>query len=109
MSHSTVASWEFGKIKMSSLHTGVTFYEDDRDKGPFKIRIGGTNEFVTCIDPDYPLCHPAGKVDLCVGWDNPESMVFLTMDEALSAADQVWKIEGFHTSIEATDRGLMGD
>jgi hypothetical protein len=36
-------------------------------------------------------------------------MVFLTMDEALSAADQVWKIEGFHTSIEATDRGLMGD
>ena len=32
---------------MSSLHPGVTFYEEDRGAGQFTIRIGGTNEFVS--------------------------------------------------------------
>jgi len=87
---------------MGSLHPGVTFYEDDRDKGPFVVRIGGTNEFVTNIDPNDPLKCPTGRVDFCIGWDNPESMVFLTIEAALCAADKVWDIEGFHTSIETT-------
>ena len=85
---------------MSSLHTGVTFYEEDRAHGPFKIRIGGTSEFVSRIDPDCKRSYPPGQVYLCEGWDNQEALVFETMDAALSAADQVWNIEGFHTSIE---------
>jgi hypothetical protein len=85
---------------MSSLHPGVTFFEDDREKGPFTIRIGGTNEFVSDIDPDWKRSWPPGKVDVVEGWDNQKALKFDTMDEALEAADQVWDIEGFHTSIE---------
>jgi len=80
---------------MGSLHTGVTFYEEDRGNGPFIIRIGGTSDFVSLVDP-----HWAGGVEICEGWGNPKALMFGTMDEALKVADQVWDIEGFHTSIE---------
>jgi hypothetical protein len=80
---------------MSSLHTGVTFYEDDRNKGPFMIRIGGTSDFVVGIDTQW-----AGEVEICEGWCNPKALLFNTLDDALKVADQVWDIEGFHTSIE---------
>ena len=83
---------------MSSLHTGVTFYEEDRENGPFMIRIGGTSDFVSFIDP-----HWAGGVEICQGWENPKALKYGTMDEALKAADQVWDIEGFHTSIETVN------
>ena len=88
---------------MSSLHPGVTFYEDDRGKGPFKIRIGGTREFVSSIQAGYysRWGSPGKSVTLVEGWDNPAIICYKTMDEALEAADQVWEIEGFHTSIEA--------
>jgi len=82
--------------------TGVTFYEDDRKKGPFTIRIGGTNEFVSDIDPEWKRAWPPGKVDVVKGWDNPKTLRFDTMDDAIKAAVLVWNIEGFHTSIEAT-------
>jgi hypothetical protein len=85
---------------MSSLHPGVTFYEDDRTRGPFKIRIGGTSEFVSEIDPDFKLAWPPGQVVVVEGWDDPRALVYETMNAALEAADQVWDIEGFHTSIE---------
>ena len=84
--------------------TGVTFYEDDREKGPFIIRIGGTGEFVSDIDPDWKRAWPPGKVEVVEGWENPEALKFDTMDAAIKAAVQVWDIEGFHTSIEATLR-----
>lgn len=87
---------------MSSLHPGVTFYEDDRGKGPFKIRIGGTSEFVSDIQTGYYTRwgSPAEGVTLVKGWDNPAIQFYQTMDEALAAADKVCEIEGFHTSIE---------
>ena len=85
---------------MTSLHTGVTFYEDDRECGPFMIRIGGTSEFVSEIDPHYSRSWPPGKVEVVEGWENSGSLQFETMEEALTAADEVWNIEGFHTSIE---------
>ena len=85
---------------MASLHPGVTFYEEDRHTGPFKIRIGGTSDFVSEIDPDYKRCWPPGQVLVCEGWDSPKALTYTTLDEALAAADQVWNIEGFHTSIE---------
>ena len=44
--------------------TGVTFYEDDREKGPFTIRIGVTSEFVSDIDPDWKRAWPPGKVEV---------------------------------------------
>ena len=89
---------------MGNLHTGVTFYEDDRGHGPFMIRIGGTSEFVSGIDPHDKRCSPPGNVQICEGWNNSSTLTFDTMDEALFAADQVWDIEGFHTSIERATR-----
>jgi len=84
--------------------TGVTFYEDDREKGPFTIRIGGTSDFVSNIDPNWERAWPPGKVEAVAGWDNPKILKFDTMDVAIEAAVQVWDIEGYHTSIEATIR-----
>lgn len=86
---------------MASLHPGVTYYEDDRGNGPFMIRIGGTSEFVSEIDPHWKRAWPPGKVEVVKGWDNLLALTFDTMDEALEAADKVWDIEGYHTSIEA--------
>ena len=85
-------------------HLGVTYYEGDRDKGPFMIRVGGTNEFVSDIQTGYYTRwgNPAEGVTLVEGWDNPATQVYQTMDEALEAADQVVKIEGYHVSIEVT-------
>ena len=86
---------------MSSLHPGVTFYEEDRGASQFTIRIGGTSEFVSNIDPEDPRSWPNGSVETVEGWEHPEALTYGTMDEALEAADLVWEIEGFHTSIEA--------
>ena len=80
--------------------TGVTYYEEDREKGPFTIRIGGTSDFVSDIDPHWKRAWPPGKVELVEGWGNRKAMVFNTMDAAIKAAVQVWDIEGIHTSIE---------
>lgn len=93
----------------SSLHPGVTFYEDDREKGPFQLRIGGTSEFVSEIDAEYALCWPPGKVEVVAGWGNPEALIFDTMETALEAADFVWNIEGFHTSVEALEHLVSKD
>lgn len=82
--------------------TGVTFYEDDRGGGPFKIRIGGTSEFVSNVDPNWERAWPPGKVDVVIGWENPLALTYETMDSAIKAAVQVWDIEGFHTSIESS-------
>tara|TARA_R110000824_G_scaffold252068_6_gene440734 strand:- start:248 stop:523 length:276 start_codon:yes stop_codon:yes gene_type:complete len=82
--------------------TGITFYEDDRNKGPFIIRVGGTREFVSNIETGYysRFGSPKKKVTLVEGWDNPGICSYQTMDEAIKAAVQVWNIEGFHTTIE---------
>jgi hypothetical protein len=85
----------------SSLHPGVTFYEDDRGNGPFMIRIGGTKEFVSLISDGHT--HRSRKIELCEGWRNSSALTFKTMEEALTAADKVWDIEGFHTSIETVE------
>ena len=89
---------------MTSLHPGVTFYEEDRDSGPFTIRMVGTNEFVSSIQDGYysRWGSPGKGVTLVEGWENPKTMIFETMDKALKAADEVWRIEGIYISIEAT-------
>lgn len=89
---------------MTRQYPGVTYYEDDRGKGPFKIRIGGTREFVSGIQTGYysRWGGPPPGVTLVEGWENPAICLYQTMDEALDAAEKVGIIEGFHTSIEGT-------
>jgi len=66
----------------------------------YKIRLGGTGEFVSEIDPTWNRASPPGKVEFVEGWNNPSALVYKTYEEAKAASDKVWDIEGFHTSIE---------
>ena len=69
-------------------------------KSGYKIRLGGTNEFVSKIDPTWARASPPGKVDFVEGWDNPLALVYETYEDAKTAANEVGDIEGFHTSVE---------
>ena len=71
----------------------------------YKIRLGGTNEFVSRIVPDWPRAHrlhgrSPGIVYFVKGWDNPEAKIWENLKDAKIAEKEVWDIEGFHTSIE---------
>lgn len=66
----------------------------------YKIRLGGTNEFVSDIDPYASHCSPPGEVTFVEGWNNPLALDFPTITAAKRAKDKIWEIEGFHTSIE---------
>ena len=66
----------------------------------YKIRLGGTSEFVSEIDPTWPRACPPGKVEFVAGWDNTSALIYKTYEEAKAASDKVWNIEGFYTSIE---------
>ena len=66
----------------------------------YKIRLGGTNEFVSDIDPTWKCACPPGKVEFVKGWNNPSALVYETYEAAKAAADEVEYIEGFHTSVE---------
>jgi hypothetical protein len=81
---------------------GVDYSEDDRYSGPFRIRVGGSNDYVIKIDPDDRRCSPPGSVEYGAGCDG--AMVFDDFDEALSAAASVFEIDGVHVSIMAYGR-----
>ena len=66
----------------------------------YKIRLGGTNEFASLIDPDYKLCCPPGTVEFVEGWSNPDALIYKNKEDAEAAEKLIWKIEGFHTSVE---------
>jgi len=70
---------------------------------PYKIRLGGTNEFVSGIIPDWARAAPPGIVHFVEGWKNPDAMIWESLEDAKIAEAEVHRIEGFHTSIEPTD------
>jgi hypothetical protein len=79
---------------------GVTWHEEDREGGPFMVRICGTNEFVSKIDPHCDRSWPPGYVELVQGWDNPLALKYDSMEAAKAAGAAVMNIEGYHNSIE---------
>jgi hypothetical protein len=66
----------------------------------YKLRVGGSNDFVSKIDPDDPMCVPPGSADYVPGWDNPDALVFETEEEAQAGADLVLKADGVHVVVE---------
>jgi hypothetical protein len=84
---------------MPREHEGITWCEDDRDAGPFRLRQGGSSDWVTKIDPDDSRCCPPGSVDF---GQLDDALVFDTIDEALTAGDTAWQVEGVHLSVEPT-------
>ena len=66
----------------------------------YKIRLGGTNEFVSGIVPDWARASPPGIVYFVKGWDNPEAMIWENLEDAKIAEKEVGKILDIHVSIE---------
>lgn len=66
----------------------------------YMLRMGGTNEFVSNIDPTDACCIPPGSVDTVVGWNNRKALHFDTLCDAKIAQVQVMDIEGCSTTIE---------
>ncbi len=85
------------------IHEGVTYQDGDRGKGPFLLRQGGTSNFVTNIRTNYysRWGSPAEEVIFAKGWNNPVALSYQTMDEAIKAALEAYRIEGSYISIEA--------
>ena len=65
----------------------------------YKIRLGGSSEFLSDIDRERDECK------FVKGWDNPGALIFHTYKEAEIASDAVDEIEGFHNSIELFNQG----
>ena len=63
----------------------------------YKVRLGGTNEFLSDIDREADECK------FVKGWNNPLALIFYTYDAAKSASEAISEIEGFHNSIEEID------
>ena len=66
----------------------------------YKIRIGGSNDFISKIDPDDMRSFPPGSADYVPGWNHPDILLFNTYEEAVIAKDLVEYIEGFHCCVE---------
>ena len=66
----------------------------------YKIRLGGTSEFVSKIDPLAAHCYPIGEVTFVEGWNNPEALSWSTKTSAERATSQIFDIEGFHCTVE---------
>ena len=66
----------------------------------FKIRIGGSSDFVSRIDPYDTRSCPPGSADTVSGWDHPDALQYDTREAAERAAHVVELIEGFHTCVE---------
>ena len=63
----------------------------------YKIRLGGTHEFLSDIDRKRDECK------FVKGWTNPSALIFHTYEAAESASAAVDEIEGFHNSIELVE------
>jgi hypothetical protein len=90
---------------INNKNIGVYWHKNDLGNGSFALRIGGTNEFVSKIDPDDPSCFPPGSIETVSGWSNPNALYFDTLDAAWKAGAQAWNAEGCHISIEVMDAG----
>lgn len=67
---------------------------------PFAIRIGGTNEFVSFINPNDTRCVPPGSINTVQGWENDETLIFFDEDEAKASAELAERIDGCPCSVE---------
>ena len=66
----------------------------------YKLRIGGTNDYISKIDPCDDTCYPPGSTECVQGISHPEAQVWRTKAGAQFAAYLVNFIEGFEMSIE---------
>ena len=66
----------------------------------FCLRIGGTNEFISRIDPWDMRCVPRGSCTSVVGKFHPEVMAFERRIDAEDASTEVLRIEGFGCCVE---------
>jgi len=66
----------------------------------YKIRIGGSNDFISKIDEHDPTWSPPGSADYVPGWNHPDILLFNTREEAVIGKDLVEYVEGIHCCVE---------
>jgi len=66
----------------------------------FVLRIGGTNEFISKIDPFDSRCVPPGSCESVVGITNSKVLKFKNRVDAEDASTEVLRIEGFGCCVE---------
>jgi len=66
----------------------------------YKLRIGGSSNFVSSIDPFYERSSPPGRVMIVPGWDNPDAIIFGTLEAAEISKATVERIEGWRAEVE---------
>lgn len=71
----------------------------------YKLRICGSNNYISRIDPEDNRCCPIGSTETVPGISNPNAIAWLTTGSAKAAAKTVEKIEGFHMSVEPYEGG----
>ena len=64
----------------------------------YKVRLCGTREFVSEIEPFDEL------VEFVEGWDNPSAIVFPTRTSAERAMDKIWEIDEVNTTLEEVEK-----
>ena len=64
------------------------------------LRISGTNEYISSINPDDTMCFPPGSATSVVGMGHADVLWFNTPGEAGEAADMVAYLEGFTCTVE---------
>ena len=75
----------------------IIYYEEDRNHGPFIIRVSGAREFVSRIQTSRGIRHREG---IHYSEDPNEAIQFDDFDEAIEAAKEVYEQDGMHLSIE---------
>jgi len=74
------------------MTSNTVYHMDDKDSGPFLLRVCGTNDYISTIMTD--------SITTTKGMDSKAALMFSTIEEALEVADQVWEIEDRRISIE---------
>ena len=68
----------------------IIYYEEDRNHGPFIIRVSGAREFVSRVDGRW----------MEYSKDPNEAIQYGDFDTAIEAAKEVFKRDHMHLSIE---------
>tara|TARA_R100000664_G_C2746981_1_gene134589 strand:+ start:284 stop:541 length:258 start_codon:yes stop_codon:yes gene_type:complete len=76
----------------------IIYYEEDRNHGPFIIRVSGSREFVSRVDTRRTCTIFDGI--LVYSEDPNEALQFDDLDEAIEVAKEVFEQDDMHLSIE---------
>jgi len=93
--------WETnGQYKSYSFDKMTGIMQTEEPPHVYSLRVSGSNDYVSRIDPDDDRCYPKGSVDCVVGKQNADTLRFADFHDAVKQAEVVERLEGFFVTIE---------